>query len=142
MGKSAVNIGFSENVLGFLEQRLGNLTEAAKFYKASLDCFNHCHPPEVNSSNAFIHPDGAYFSGQVFAAEHLADIESKQGNLTLAQALRAQAKLIRSHNPHWAAAKHPDPDSFYLKGGWLGGYFPFPMEVIPTHFSLQEINPN
>ncbi len=141
LGKSPIT-GFSENVLAFLEQRLGNFTEAAKLYNASLDCFNHCTPPQVTSTNAFLHPEGGYFSGQVFAAEHLADIEFKREHLALASALRTRAKSIRANNPQWAAAKHPDPDSFYIQGGWLGGYFPFPMEVIPTHLSLQQINQN
>ena len=137
--KPAVSIGIYESILGFFEQRVGNLTEAAKLFKASLACFDKCPIPEVTSANAILHPEGLLYSGQVFSSEHLAQIELKQGNPALAHSLQSRANKIRAQNPHWAACKHPDPNSFYA----LEGHFPFAVEAIPTRtsYTLQEISP-
>ncbi len=131
-----VRLGVYENTLGFVEQRLGNIAEAAKLYAASLDRFYKCPITKDDSANAQVYPARLVYSGRVFAAEHLAQIALQKGNLMLAHALQAQAKGIRLKNPEWATCKHPDPDSVYP----TGGMFPFPLEIIPTHFSLQEID--
>jgi tetratricopeptide (TPR) repeat protein len=120
------------NTLAFAEQRLGNLTKASKLYLESLDYLNNCTKAQLKITPLIMRD-----CGQVFAAEHLAQIASKQGNIALAKVLLANTKKIRDRNPYWSTVK--DLDRIYI----ATGIFPSPQgEIIPTRFSLQEINAN
>lgn len=130
-------LGTRENLLAYLEESTGNLDAAMTLYKKSLDCFDHCQPDKVTANNEFLHPDNQHYAGQVFAMEHLAQIERKNGHNSLASSLQAKAKQIRAHNPHWLVA-HPNPDAFYA----AHGFFPFQIDFLPTHFSLADIQQN
>ncbi len=133
---NTIYTGMYGATLGLLEYRLGNLTEADWLLRTSLITFEKCPVPKVNSTNKIIHPDGVVYSGQVFCLERLSQVASKQRKLTLARSLQEQAKKIRAQNSYWAATKNPDPDHFYT----IAGFFPYPVDIIPTHVSLQEIN--
>jgi tetratricopeptide (TPR) repeat protein len=132
IGKPAIAIGNAELSLGILEQKVGNRDEARRYFQASLDCFGKCTPPEVDSVNRFLHLDGLLYSGQVLAAEHLAQISTERGNLPLARSLQERAKKIRAQNPHWSACKNPDPDRYHM----IWGHLPFPVDIIPTRLDL------
>jgi tetratricopeptide (TPR) repeat protein len=123
-------------VLGILEYRLGNSPKAIALLKTSLNSFDKCPIPEISSVNKSVHPDGIVYSGQVFCLEHLAQINSKQGKLDLANSLQDRARKVRSQNPYWAASKNPNPDHFYS----INGFFPYPIEIITSNFSIQKIN--
>jgi tetratricopeptide (TPR) repeat protein len=132
IGKPAIAIGNAELSLGMLEQSLRNRDQARQYLQASLDCFDKCTPPQVDSVNERLHPAGLLYSGKVIAAEHLAQIATEQGNISQARSLQARAKKIRAQNPYWVACKNPDPDRYYL----FWGHLPFPVEIIPTRIDL------
>ncbi len=132
LGKAAVGIGYEETVLGMLEQRARNLTHAAQYFQAALDCFAQC-PPWAGPIYENMRFEGLLASGQVIASEHLAQIMSQQGNSSLAQSLKDQAKRIRAKNPYWSTCTNPDPDYFYI----IGGHLPFFVEIVATRSDLR-----
>jgi hypothetical protein len=131
LGKAAIGIGCEETILGMLEQRAGNLTGATQYFQAALDCFTQC-PPWTGPIYENMHFEGLLASGQVIASEHLAQMMSQQGNLSLAQSLKTQAKKIRAKNLYWSTCTNPDPDYYYI----IGGHLPFFVEIVPTHPGL------
>jgi tetratricopeptide (TPR) repeat protein len=132
IGRENVHTNSGEILLGLLEQRAGNLKEAARLFRASLDGFDNSKPETITPVNKFLHLEGITYSGQVISAEHLAQIAVKQENLPLAQSLQIRARKIRAQNPYWAACNNPAPDTFYM----IGGHFPFPIEIIPTRSDM------
>jgi hypothetical protein len=105
-----------------------------KLYKESLDCLDKSLKTQSATTPNILHD-----CGLVFAAEHLAQIEFERGNQSTACSLQAQAKKIRAQNPHWAGIKSTDMDHSYI----IESLFPSPeQEIIPTHFSLQDISSN
>ncbi len=128
IGRTNIHTNHGEVLLGLLEQHVGNLKEAAKYFRAGLDGFDRCQLPDVTPVNKFMQLDGMVYSGQVICAEHLAQIAAKQGDLQLFRSLLARAKKIRAKNPDWQACNNPAPETFYM----ISGHFPFRLEIIPT----------
>jgi len=122
-GKSNAMTAWDAFVLARFEERTNDLPSASKHYQMCLESFEKASTPSLdradNSGNA---------AGQVAAAEGLAQIESKQGKKSDSRALRDLANKIRSQHPGWIASKNPDPLEFFA----IWGYFPYPVEIIPT----------
>jgi tetratricopeptide (TPR) repeat protein len=115
--------GTTACLLAYYNERAGNTREARKYFHSSLAIFERAHPVSLPLPDA-----DPIASGQVIAAERLADLESKAGNRESALKLRQTAKSIRMKHPNWSSSKNPDPMRFYV----IYGHLPFPVEVFPT----------
>jgi len=123
-GKFNLHSAWDEMALGYLEEIVGNIDQAASHYRSGAAIYQKLAKDAPK--------DSMIDAGQVATLEGLARVLRREGKLSEAELRVSYAGQVRKNHPEWGTVKNPDPNKYFL----IWGHFPAGIEAIPTRNPL------